>query len=48
MAMAMDADSVLASFRKSHVWEVSEFLVDLYEDPNDDSPKAHPYHETLT
>ena len=38
--MAMDADSVLASFRESHAWEVSEFSVDLYDDPNADSPKS--------
>jgi hypothetical protein len=40
-AMTMDADSsVLLSFRDSHAWAVSEFLVDLYEDPNDESPKS--------
>jgi hypothetical protein len=40
VATAMDADSVLVSFLKSHSWEVSELLVDLYEDPNDDSPNS--------
>jgi hypothetical protein len=38
--MAMDAVRVLASFRKSHAWEVSEFSVDLYDDPNADSSKS--------
>jgi hypothetical protein len=40
VTMAMDADRVLASFRESHAWEVSEFSVDLYDDPNADSPKS--------
>jgi hypothetical protein len=38
--VSLSADSVLASFRESHAWEVSEFSVDLYDDPNADSPKS--------
>lgn len=32
-------DDVLNSFRASHTWDVSSFVVDLYVDPNDGMSK---------